>query len=306
MTAWKVTCMCWLACATALADSSDPQARAREAFEVGQSAYRHGNFEAAIEAWEEAYALDPLPVYKFDLGQAHERKGNLTEALSAFELFLEQTEQSDPAYQVANSHVAMIRQRIGMTGLLLKGGPENGRILVDDVDMGRTPRPDKIPLSPGHHDLTVIFPGGSHFKAHVYLTAGEAVELNVGDPSGSTLAPPPASRTESGAPRARRDSSRRWQWLAPGIGAAAAGASAAVYAGLRQRALADCGETDYCADDAQRRAERQRSAGFAAAGLLLAAGATLITLGIVGRERGSQTAAACGVGAALAHCSLTF
>jgi tetratricopeptide (TPR) repeat protein len=62
---------------------SDPvaDARARELFQNGSALYEEGQYEAAIVAWEEAYALSPRPLLLFNIANALERLGRWQDAM---------------------------------------------------------------------------------------------------------------------------------------------------------------------------------------------------------------------------------
>lgn len=67
-------------------------AQGRDAFEEaygrGKQLYRGGDNQAAIVAFEAAYALDPVPGVLFNIGQAHLKLGHPAEALRYYERYL--------------------------------------------------------------------------------------------------------------------------------------------------------------------------------------------------------------------------
>jgi tetratricopeptide (TPR) repeat protein len=88
------------------AQESDVQT-ARELYEQGASAYSHGNFEAAITAFERAYAISGNAALLFNIAQAERLAGpeHCERALQAYQRFL----REDPDA----SNVAEVEQRIG-------------------------------------------------------------------------------------------------------------------------------------------------------------------------------------------------
>ncbi len=57
--------------------------RALELYRRGDQSYDEGNYDAAIEAFEAAFALSRRPVLLFNIANAHERAGKLIEAKTA-------------------------------------------------------------------------------------------------------------------------------------------------------------------------------------------------------------------------------
>ena len=137
-----------MACGALAAPATAQDADARELFRRGEAAYSVGNYDLAIREWGAAYALDPRPRIQFNLAQAYERLGRLEEASDSLKKFLDSGDPDDPMYSDANARLAALQQRLSLTGVIVKGGPDGGKIFVDDREWGRTPRPDKIPLSP--------------------------------------------------------------------------------------------------------------------------------------------------------------
>ena len=79
----------WLLAALLVAPS-DAETRANEA-------YAAGDFEAAIEALEEAYELDPDPRFIFARGSAYQELGRCDDAIVAYEEFLATAPPKDQA-----------------------------------------------------------------------------------------------------------------------------------------------------------------------------------------------------------------
>src|SRR5688500_11257161 len=69
--------------------ASQRTAAARAVWKQGGDADQKGEFERAVERFEEAYALDPLPGVLFNRGQAYRRKGDAPRALENLRSYLE-------------------------------------------------------------------------------------------------------------------------------------------------------------------------------------------------------------------------
>jgi hypothetical protein len=89
----------FLAAAPAFAQSAADVERAKESFKAGAAAYAAGEYLAAIQALDAAYALTPLPAIAFSLAQAerkqyfvrHDRQ-HLERAIRLFRSYVEQVQ----------------------------------------------------------------------------------------------------------------------------------------------------------------------------------------------------------------------
>lgn len=285
-------------------------AEARELFRRGEAAYSAGNYDLAIREWNSAYAADPRPRIQFNLSQAYERLGELEKAMDALRKFLDSGDPDDPMYSDANARLSALNQRMAVTGVVVQGGREGGSILVDDKDWGRTPRPDKIPLSPGSHALLVKWPDGREFRTNVMVPAGQVVNVGIPEEVGGTAPVSDGATEASGS--AQVDSAgwqKQWPWFAGGGAAVALGAAGIIYGAVRGGASSDCGGTTFCNQKDVDSADSQSMTGYIVGGTLVAVGAALIVVGVLKTNKDKETAQAgtqCGVGLASATCRIRF
>jgi len=165
--------------ATSTVAAQAPAEDARALFARGQTAYRQGDYEAAIAAWNSAYAQDPRPLLQYNLSQAYERLGRLLDAKTALERYVAEAEATDTNQADARARLSSLRERLTRTGVRVSGGPEGATILIDGEDKGRTPRPDAISVAPGSHRIVVRLAGYDDFNATLVVPAGEAVQVEV-------------------------------------------------------------------------------------------------------------------------------
>ena len=157
-----------------------PAVDAREAFRRGEAAYSAGNYDMAIREWTNAFAADPRPRIQFNLSQAYERIGDLEKAMAcAAPVPGSRPIPTIPCIPMPTRGLSALQQRIAATGLLVRGGAEGGLITVDQADWGRTPRPDKITLTPGSHVLVVTWAGQPDFRTNVIVPAGQVIEVSL-------------------------------------------------------------------------------------------------------------------------------
>jgi hypothetical protein len=286
-----------------------PTADARELFRRGEAAYSAGNYELAIREWNNAYSVDPRPRIQFNLSQAYERLGQLQDAMDALKKFLDSGDPDDPMYSDANARLSALQQRMALTGVVVNGGYEGGAILVDDKDWGRTPRPDKIPVAPGSHELVVRWPGQPEYRTNIQVPAGQVIQVNL--PAGAGKPDMTAAINTNVDTADTGKNGKKILWYSIGSGLAALGVGGIVYGVVRGGADSDCGGTTYCNPDDKDSASTQSMIGYTVGGVLLAGGATLITLtalGVLGgdKEGEKQAKTTCGIGLASATCRIRF
>lgn len=68
---------------------------ARQYFELGRLAFIDGRFEEALQSFERAYALSQRALLLFNIGATHDRLRHESEALAAFERYLELTPEAE-------------------------------------------------------------------------------------------------------------------------------------------------------------------------------------------------------------------
>ena len=83
-----------------LAAPDDGTNAARAAAKEARVAFDAGNFQAALEKYEEAFRLKPVPALQFNLGQCHRHLGHTERALYFFRRFLESNPPEPQAAQV--------------------------------------------------------------------------------------------------------------------------------------------------------------------------------------------------------------
>jgi tetratricopeptide (TPR) repeat protein len=77
-----------VATTVAYAEESPEDKRAKAIWRDGAKQYNLGDFEGAIQKFEEAYKVSPLPTILFNLGQAHRQKKNYERAVYYFRTYL--------------------------------------------------------------------------------------------------------------------------------------------------------------------------------------------------------------------------
>lgn len=98
------------------ADTEDADAEAKALGAAGSEAFRAGEFDRAIAAFEEAYARVPMPNLIFNIGRAYEAKGELSRALERYEAFVLQPGVDLDTRALAANRMKVIRSILAEVG----------------------------------------------------------------------------------------------------------------------------------------------------------------------------------------------
>ncbi|MCA9704829.1 MAG: tetratricopeptide repeat protein [Myxococcales bacterium] len=88
--------------------SGDPEALSSEAVEKFQAK----DYDAAIELFEQAYAVDPQPNYLFNIGRVYEEKGDLQNAVVYYQRFVGQSGVDLESRQAATERLKVLREAV--------------------------------------------------------------------------------------------------------------------------------------------------------------------------------------------------
>jgi hypothetical protein len=170
---------------------ADPKSDARDRLEEGSALYRKGDYQGALRKFEQARALFPSAKIYFNLGQAYSRLGRPAAAVDAFERFLDEATDADPARRTdATKFVAELEPRIARVRVLVPNGSE---VAVDGRPAGVAPLKRGIPVEPGSHQVTARAAGAAMAAVgNVKVDAGEVAEWQL----------PTAAESTGGAPAA--------------------------------------------------------------------------------------------------------
>jgi len=97
-----------------LAQTEQEKSLAQMRFKVGQQLYDIAKYDKALQEFEKAYRLYPLPGLLFNIARCHELLGNLKQAISNYERFVEKEPESP--------HAPMVRARVKSLKERLAGG----------------------------------------------------------------------------------------------------------------------------------------------------------------------------------------
>lgn len=149
---------------------------AKEHFINGREYYEEGQYVAAIEEFEKAYALDPKPAFLYNVAQCSEKLGKLRQAVVYLDRFLkEDKEQTDT--ETIKSKISSLEERIAETGITVTSPNEGAEIYVDNELLGVSPKEGVIPVPEGMHAVKIVKPGYEPFTMNVGVSTGYSVPV---------------------------------------------------------------------------------------------------------------------------------
>jgi hypothetical protein len=211
----------------ASADSTRDQAIALA--DEGSKRLEEKNYAAAIEKFDAAFALVPVPVFALQAATALEMSGRLVDALARYRAAYEMT--PDPSWSpIQRDAQATARQRHQRLAartprlIVALSGARADRVELDGKEVKPEALAAGLLIDPGEHRV-VAHVGSKAIEQRVALTEGQTSRLELIVPAGENPAPGPASTNpavgdDSAAPSSRPTSSTRTlAWVALGAGA---------------------------------------------------------------------------------------
>jgi hypothetical protein len=174
---------------TCLAQGQPPrQAEARQRFQEGVGLAQAGDLEAAIRAFEAAYAAQPNHSVLYNIGQAQAALGRPALALASFERCL-----AEGGSQIAEGRRSEIqalidssRKRLG-TLRVTATEPERTRVWLDGVELRAAQVQEPLVVAVGTHTLLHAVGAGAPTSTEVVIASGRLTEARLSAP------PEPAS-----------------------------------------------------------------------------------------------------------------
>ncbi|MBI5536401.1 MAG: PEGA domain-containing protein [Deltaproteobacteria bacterium] len=173
-------CLIGSLCASAPLLAQEQVEQAKTYFNAGASAYEAGQFQAAAQAFEQAYKLAPRPAILFSLAQAFRRQyyidkrpDNLRQAIATYRDYLAKVQQggrrADAAQALAELEPIASRQTQDSAGaapvapikpqtrLMISSQTSGATVILDKASA--VPAPLISEVQPGKHHVTVRAPG---------------------------------------------------------------------------------------------------------------------------------------------------
>jgi len=157
----------------AFAQSFEARDRAKAYLAAGNKLYGDGDYEGALNQYQQAYAAFPSPKLLFNQAQAYRGLARHVEAIEAYESFLMEDPQADAALRdEARTHMIALRAKVASVEVV--SDTDGADISIDGKTRGKTPLPRPLLVAPGAHIVLVKKAGVSH-------THYEKIEPQKGD-----------------------------------------------------------------------------------------------------------------------------
>jgi hypothetical protein len=204
---------------------SQNKAQARALLDQGTKLYEQGDVAGALEKYQAAYATFPSPKLMFNIGQANRDLHRQLEALEAFEKFLADAPEASPD-MAADAHKSIFQLQKKLGQIQIDCMTSGAEVSVDGKNVGRTPLPDLIWATPGHHQITAKHESVAPAVEEVDVKAGSVsnvtLRLAATVAAASVLAPaatPALDLLTSSTPSGASEGwwlGRKWTWVAAG------------------------------------------------------------------------------------------
>jgi hypothetical protein len=153
-----LACSFLLGAGHAAAQTDDERARARAEFERGVAAFGNSEFQAALDAFQEAYRLAPHPSVRLNIANCYQQMARPVEALVHFEHYLTEA-TSIPAAQRREIEATIrgLRGRVGT--LTFQVTPDGAEIVIDGSATRRAPVSEPVRVVAGDHEVVISLDG---------------------------------------------------------------------------------------------------------------------------------------------------
>jgi tetratricopeptide (TPR) repeat protein len=271
----------------------ESKAKAQSLLKEGSALFEQGDYQSALDKFEQAFSIFPSPKLQFNIAQADRALGRPVEALGAYETFVAKaTDASPDAVNDARRSITELRSKLGQ--LRVDCTPSDATVTVDGKPVWSSGEP--IWAVPGYHQVAI--------QRKEYVPAIESVEILAGKvqtltiklravtgaaPAPVTLTPaPPAPAPEAQLTRPaaeeteHRPAYRKYLWA--GVGTTGALAVGAIVAGLMANSKYDeleggCAKTTAKCSESQIDSLKTRV--HVANALWVLTGAAALTTGVV-------------------------
>ena len=174
----------------------------RALFGKGVTLFRAGDFRAALEQFNHAYAAAPSFRIQFNIGQTCSELQDHACATKAFELFLaDGGKQVPPAQRViAEREIKRLRALVGSLHVVVNlAGAE---VTVDDAPAGTSPISAALLVNAGRRKVSASKPPLAPVSSMIDVPAGDTVEVSLAlaDASGVPLPPSAVAAAPSRTP----------------------------------------------------------------------------------------------------------
>ena len=158
------------------ADDS-PVETARRSFALGVTLFEQGDYQGALQAFNDAYAASPHFAVLYNIGQAQIARDKPLEAVATLSRYLREGQAQVPAERrrQVEEQIELIEALLGELDVLTE--PTGALISIDGRELGRTPLAEPIRLTAGVHRIGASLDGYGPVERSVVIGQGKRHEV---------------------------------------------------------------------------------------------------------------------------------
>lgn len=208
--------------------------------------FDRGEYDDALEIYQEAYDLYPDPVLLYRIGLSAEKEGDLPRAVESYEAFLEASDEDDATARRVAKKLPDLRAELAPV-VVVTSTPEGADVFVGEIgDEPAGQTPVELQLASGKQQIIVRLDGYRLVRRDVELENGERQEVEVELEELRKLATVDPEEQEAPAGEGSSEGESNigmWGWIAGGTGVALLG-TGAVFSILTASATSDVNDYD--------------------------------------------------------------
>jgi len=157
----------------------EPWRAARAHYEHGVQLANKGEYKAALEEFNAAYAASPHFAVLYNIGQAEVALGRPRRAIDALSKYLRDGKDDvpPPRRQQVQAQIAQLESIFA--SLTITTDPPGAQLTLDGLEVGRSPMDAPRRLAAGSHVVTASRPDGPVVTRVVFLAEGEQFTLTL-------------------------------------------------------------------------------------------------------------------------------
>ncbi len=152
--------------------------KAKVLFDAGVTALEQKDYSKALQSFQDAYSLSPHWAVLAHIGTCYARLDQPEKAIQSFQTYLEEGGKQIPPDERKTAEEMIVQQKRKLGTLVLSVGKDGVEALIDGESIGKSPFND-IVLSPGLHEIAVIFGPSDIVKRKIDLLSGQEFILRI-------------------------------------------------------------------------------------------------------------------------------
>lgn len=153
--------------------------RARQLLQEGNRQLDQGMYLDALKTFQAAYAAFPSPKLHFNLAQTYNELGRPLDALRHYEEFVRAVRRAESERQWTLANERIFKLQGAIATLQVQCNVVDAIIIIDGVEVGKTPLAAAVRYPPGPHGVVVSKAGYEKQVIEVVLEPGDAITKRV-------------------------------------------------------------------------------------------------------------------------------